>query len=703
MSTPTPLTLSASDIAKLADVGRSTVSNWRNRYQDFPQPVPGDTANPRFATAEVEQWLKEHDKTVKNVSLGRHLWIVMNGIRGAVEPEKAGAIGADLIAWRYVSDPDSAGFDEELPAQTQWPQLANAAASLDTAELIREGMWAYEASHPERVPLFNAIHAGSPGHEQERDQTDLLDFAIRVVNHLGFDELEEAFGVFQDQITRSVRRGYDSAATSETLVSLVATLASSIPGPVHDPAVGSGRMLIATASRGENRSALTGQDIDPRALIQANQRALLAGHTRTNLRHGDVFARDYFDQGLAQVVVMDPPYGLRGHRTEHLYLDPRLPYGTPPKSTMDLAWLQLAIWYLGTGGRAFVLQPAGSAFRGGAEAKIRAAMLQAGTIEAIIALPGGLASHTRIPLNLWVLARPGEVSDPGRVLMIDHSDTKDIDPEALATALRDWRENRTVPSTLPADAVTIADILADKDKIDVNPRRWLSSGLDAPDLESVRSTVESLHRAAASIPALTQVTAESIAAGTQPPKLVSITELEKAGSLEVLRTRETIREVDEGTDGTPIVSGPWIRGDAETRTVDLGLFKANPTITQPGDVLLQNTGGLAARVDAEGGRVLSSNSFHLLRSLGDNLRPEFLAEFIVSAHNRSQAQGAAVQRIRLQDLKVPLLPVEQQDRILERLAEVRALQESATAILDAASQVRDALVDATSAGTISVG
>lgn len=701
MSTPTLLTLSASDIAELADVGRSTVSNWRQRHEDFPQPVAGDTTNPRFARAEIVEWLKDHDKTVKDISLGRQLWSAMDSFRGAVEPEKAGAIAADLIAWRYVSDPDSDGFDEALPAQTQWPQVASSGYSRDTAELILKGMQAYESSNEDRHLLFNAVHLGFPGLQQARDQELLLELAIRVVDHLGLAQLEEAYASFQDQLTRSARRGYDSLATSDTLVNLVAALASSIPGPVHDPAVGSGRMLMATARRGENRSALTGQDINPSACIQANQRALLADYSHARILHGDVFAGDYFNQGLAQVVVMDPPYGMRDYHSQHLYLDPRLPYGTPPKSSMDLAWLQLAIWYLGTGGRAFVLQPAGSAFRGGAEAKIRAAMLQAGTIEAIIALPGGLAAHTRIPLNLWVLARPGEVSDPDRVLLIDHSESKDIDPDALAAALQDWRENRSVPTALPADAVTIADILADK--TDVNPRRWLTSGIDAPTLETVRSTVEALHRATTSTQALTKLSAESIAVGTQAPKLVSITDLEKAGSLEILRTRETIREADHGTDGTLVASGAWISGNDETRTVNLSLFKTEPTLTQPGDVLLQNTGKLAARVDTDGGRVLTSNSFHLLRPLNDNLRPEFLAEFLVSAHNRSQTQGAAIQRIRLQDLKVPLLPVEQQDRILERLAEVRGLQESAIAILEAASQTRDALVDATSAGTIANG
>jgi len=34
-----PTWIASSDIAELAGASRSTVSNWRNRYDDFPQPV----------------------------------------------------------------------------------------------------------------------------------------------------------------------------------------------------------------------------------------------------------------------------------------------------------------------------------------------------------------------------------------------------------------------------------------------------------------------------------------------------------------------------------------------------------------------------------------------------------------------------------------------------------------------------------------
>lgn len=145
----------------------------------------------------------------------------------------------------------------------------------------------------------------------------------------------EAFVSFQDRLTYSARRGYDEHATSTTLVDLVATVAENVPGPVHDPVAGSGRMLLAVGGQGEGRAALTGQDINVAACVQANQRALVTGRDNVSVRLGDTFQSEYFERGIAQVVAMDPPYGVFYHQHERLYLDPRLPFGVPPKSSIS--------------------------------------------------------------------------------------------------------------------------------------------------------------------------------------------------------------------------------------------------------------------------------------------------------------------------------------------------------------------------------
>lgn len=706
MSTPeqiSSLTLSASDIAHLARVGKSTVSNWRQRHNDFPKPVSGEGTRLRYDASEVHSWLQAHGKEVRGLSSDQVLWSVLDEWRGQVNPENGGLVIADLVTWRFVSDPASPGFEEALPAQAQWLGATQRGQRGDVWDQLEAGMEAYEGLHPEWAPIFV-----TPDLRRDGQITGLLDEqylwpAIDAVNSLDASQLREAFTSLHDRITRTGKRGYDEHATSDTLVNLIATVAASIPGPVHDPVVGSGRMLMAAASRGQRRSMLTGQDVNASACIQAKQRALLAGHTNVSIRHGDTLQADLFAPGLAQVVVMDPPYGLDRRGTGDLHLDPRLTYGTPPKSSVDLAWLQLGVWYLGPNGRAFILQPPGSAFRGSsAEVAIRTAMLRAGTIEAVVALPAGLASHTQIPLYLWVLARPGESADPTRVLMVDQSASTSVDPDAIAAALQQWRDDQTISANLDAHAVAVADILADK--ANLTPRRWLGAqSAELPGVDEVRAAVETLHSAVANIQQPTKLTAELVKSGNQAPRTVTLTELQKTEVLEVVRAAGKVRESDYSAEGTPVVTGAWIRGSEDTsRKLDLSRFDEELVITRPGDVLLQNTGGLAARVDTEGGRVLTSHNFHLLRIHGEALNPEYLAELLVSTQNRNQAQGATIQRVRLQDMTIRMLPRTQQDQLIERLGELRALAASADAILQAAGTTRQHLVDAITAGTVDV-
>lgn len=699
---PTRPTLSASEIAQLAGVGRSTVSNWRQRNDDFPKPVSGNGNRLRFDTSDVRAWLRANGKETRTLAADHMLWNLIGTWRGKVDPEEIAGFIADIITLRYISDPASSGFDNTLHSTSLWPDMASSDLADKASAELERAMRSFETARPEHAPLFNALHLDRNwlGGEPHR-QPELLMTVLDTVGQVDASRLEDAFVSFQDRLTRSGRRGYDDFATSDTLVNLLASAAESIPGPVHDPVVGSGRTLVATASRGADRSRLTGQDLSLNACVQSNQRALLAGHTQVDIRRGDVLRDERFSQGLAQVVVMDPPYGMRWSGDGNLLLDPRFPYGTPPKSHVDLAWLQLAIWHLGSEGRAFVLQPAGSAYRGGAEERIRVSMLRAGTVEAIVALPGGLASQTRIPLNLWVLAPPEETADPDRVLLIDHSGTPDIGTEVIIDALQVWRDDQKVPTTVPAEAFSVSDLVLGQANLD--PRRWMATGEKAPGIDDIRTSMKSLYHAVTKVREPVRVSPDFVVASKQVPKLVTITELEKAGTLAVLRASERVREADYGTEGAPVVTGTWIRGgDDLSRRLDLGLLERDPVMTRPGDVLLQNTGGLAARVDEEGGRVLTSSSFHILRLMGNALRPAYLAAFLASTHNRNQSQGAAIQRVRLRDIKIPLLSREQQLELVESLAEMRALHDAAQAIASTSEAACQDLVDAISAGTVTL-
>jgi chromosome partitioning protein len=48
------------EIAELAQVSPAAVSNWRNRFPDFPEPVETLRAGPVFDSHHVRRWLREH-------------------------------------------------------------------------------------------------------------------------------------------------------------------------------------------------------------------------------------------------------------------------------------------------------------------------------------------------------------------------------------------------------------------------------------------------------------------------------------------------------------------------------------------------------------------------------------------------------------------------------------------------------------------
>lgn len=695
--------LTTTDIAEIADVKPATVSNWRTRHEkDFPQPVAGTTASPQFAAPEIYAWLKAHGKTIKDLAADSALWNFLNRWRGSASPEDLSRFVSAMLVWRYLSDATSAGFIQQLPETAQWGTLVEKAFDADLRHLLARGVAAFYDTAPAVDPQVLDVLRGSRT-LPEHDSHDFLAHLIKVIDDFAVDQLGEIYVSFQDRLTTSMRRGYDGFSTSPALIELLVAVTKDLPGPVHDPALGSGRLLFAVGNEGENRTQLTGQELNVETYIQAAQRALVTGQSNIDLRQGDVFTMDSFAPNIAPVVVVDPPYGARPSDREHrdLALDPRLTYGTPPKVSLDTAWLQLALWYLAPKGRAFVLQPAGSAHRGGADAKIRANMLKDGTIEAIVALPAGVAGHTSIPVDLWVLARPGETTDPDRVLLIDHSEQQDIDVDLIAQALEDWRTRGTVSEAAQGGVFEISDIL-EKDSI-LTPKRWIAFQDDALTVETVQTHVASLDHAVTAFNEVKLSEPVVLTAATYTPKLVSITQLKKLGSLDILRVRGRISNLESDPDGTPVIDGPWIRYEnVEPETISLEGLPGEPILTEPGDILLQNMGGLAARVDHDGGRVLTSQSFQVLRLQDDRFLPHYVAEMLVSSANRRQAMGAGIQRIRLDDLEIPVLSVADQHQLVEHFDTIRQLQATAQHILATATTTRDALVDGITTGIIQV-
>ena len=122
--------LSAGQIATLAGVTPSAVSNWRKRHADFPVPAQEVPGGDLFARQEVEQWLKRRNKPYgAQVTLPTRMKFWRRLTQGR------------LLAWLQLAYLRSCGdTTEDLPSGRLgaiWGTLRkDPAAALDTWEAI---------------------------------------------------------------------------------------------------------------------------------------------------------------------------------------------------------------------------------------------------------------------------------------------------------------------------------------------------------------------------------------------------------------------------------------------------------------------------------------------------------------------------------------------------------------------------------------
>ena len=132
-------TVSAADIARLVDVGRAAVSNWRRRFDDFPRPVGGSAASPLFSLTEVEDWLRRNGKAF-TVSTAERAW---QALRSGIDDLRLG----DEVARAGMFLAGSGGFDDSQLAQLL-NRLATEHGAAGAYELIVER---YLEAHSRRL------------------------------------------------------------------------------------------------------------------------------------------------------------------------------------------------------------------------------------------------------------------------------------------------------------------------------------------------------------------------------------------------------------------------------------------------------------------------------------------------------------------------------------------------------------------------
>jgi hypothetical protein len=691
--------VSSADIARIAGVKPTAVSNWRRRHDDFPRPVGGTDRSPRFDLGQVEEWLSTH-RQVPSIDPDQRLWQALDSLRGSV-PVDAALVQAGVLLWHLSRDPDTGEHSAGESGKQDGSALAGRAWRDFEGLLEGAGLAGLAERRPEPVP--------------DAQLAPLADAAVRAARE------SDPRTAFERLLSRLDQRSPSGSHTvppelADLMVALagIADVGSGPAGTVADPACGRGGLLLAAARGG--RRALLGQDRDAASVWLAALRLAFAGALtgEADLRVADALRLPAFAPSApdgadgVDAVVCAPPFGERNWGGEELAEDPRWTYGVPPRLESDLAWVQHCLSLVRPGGSAVVLMPPGAAQRPSGR-RIRRSLLRAGAFRAVVSLPPGFAAHYAVPLQLWVLRRPERDAVPAPVLFVDtapHEPGQTSAPgEVLGRIDRLWREYLSGPEGFDehpgvARTLEVVDLL-DED-VDLTPRTRLPVPRAAAgdlDLFAERRT-----RLEGALRTLRTLLPEAPRAepGGEAVGVVTLGELARAGSVTIRRPlpRRSAEETGPRTSARVVTGEDVARGTGASRTEEVDADPMRNPPIQEGDVLIPAVAPRpAARVaTGDDAGAFPGGGLYVVRTNPGAVDPWFLAGFVTSSgesQNITRLSSSMRGHLRIDPsrMRLPVLPVEEQRRYGELFRKVARFREALLEFQGWGEELADQAVD----------
>ena len=168
-------------------------------------------------------------------------------------------------------------------------------------------------------------------------------------------------------------------------------------------------------------------------------------------------------------------------------------YGCPPKGYGDLAFVQHMIASLKPDGMLGVVVPHGVLFRGGAEGRIRQAMLEADIVEGVIGLASNLFYGAGIPAAILIVSKAKPEERKGKVLVVNGDATfqpgkaqntlTDANLKALVDAFHDYKDVEKLARVVPLEEIAA-------NGFNLNISRYVQTGADAEAVDVAAEIVK---------------------------------------------------------------------------------------------------------------------------------------------------------------------------------------------------------------------
>ncbi|MFG1890420.1 class I SAM-dependent DNA methyltransferase [Micromonospora sp. NPDC049051] len=432
------LFMTKEEVARAAGVTTQAVSNWARRHPNFPQLVRHGSQD-GYLTSAVAAWFdgrqiprpvllpgerlgitygerfrssvgypaspNANDPTQAPVaeSLDEDLWAPLEPLlRKSEVPAAFEAVVLSLLCLRDISPAD-------------WAAVSR--ASVETIHEIVTRAWQRQ---PERMAAATTALRDAPATLYGRDRL------LKIVSILSAVRApaDQVFEYLLDRFARFRHSSPDEYLVPSELAHLMVRMVDpTLSDRVHDPCCGPGSLLVAAGKHMAGTGSpvtFTGRAATARTWSLATMNAAIHG-VRVDLGDGPPSDPGEIDAepGRFDVVLLNPPFGMRNWSLPTARSARPWPYGEPSPHNVTMAWLQAAVEALAPGGRAAVIMPYNATFALTArEREIRGAMVEHGTVRCVVALPSHLFRETTVPVTVWILVRPGDKAT-GEVLFVD--------------------------------------------------------------------------------------------------------------------------------------------------------------------------------------------------------------------------------------------------------------------------------------------
>lgn len=381
---------------------------------------------------------------IKKSELYSSLWSSCDELRGGMDASQYKDYVLVLLFIKYISD-KYAGKPFSpitIPPGASFKDMVALKGKPDIGDQINKKIIAplADANQLSDMPDFNDATKLGSGKEMVDRLTNLiaifenkaLDFSKNRAD--GDDILGDAYEYlmrhFATESGKSKGQFYTPAEVSRVIAKIVGIHDAKTTNDttVYDPTCGSGSLLLKVSDEATAKVTLYGQEKDATTSGLARMNMILHDNPTALIAQGNTLSVPIFKDGETlktfDYVVANPPFsdkrwsnGLDHNNDPYQRFQP---FGVPPKTKGDYAYLLHIIRSLKSSGKGACILPHGVLFRGNSEAEIRRNLVRKGYIKGIIGLPANLFYGTGIPACIVMIDKQNAHARKG-IFMIDAS------------------------------------------------------------------------------------------------------------------------------------------------------------------------------------------------------------------------------------------------------------------------------------------